>query len=187
MDATPGRSSGSRAWVSWIAPGLVGLVLTAAPAGAAPIKAHRTPAVRSAAVDRWEAYFRQALRAQSLRVTVPQALRNLRADSNGLLPQTAFVRYLQWRRSLNPRRFDLYHPRMGPLIGRDQIIRNTITPQVITPPKTNPQPQPLEPPKVPEPSSLAIAGCLVAAAWAGRRRRGSRAGEAQDGAGPGPR
>src|SRR5262249_50627198 len=43
---------------------------------------------------------------------------------NGILPNTPFVNYLLWRRSLNPARFDFYHPRLGPLLALDQFLKS---------------------------------------------------------------
>jgi hypothetical protein len=114
-------------------------------------------------------------------------MRSLRLQSNGLLPDTSFVSYLRWRRSLNPRRFDANHPNIAQLIIRDEANRPPITPTVVRPPTINPRPQPLEPPKVPEPSGIAVAGVLVAAGiLASRRerwRRSTRSGSDATGSG----
>ncbi|HEV3122529.1 MAG TPA: hypothetical protein VGY53_11530, partial [Isosphaeraceae bacterium] len=40
---------------------------------------------------------------------------------NGLLPDTPLVEYLRWRRSLNPARFDFYHPNVGPMLAQDAL------------------------------------------------------------------
>ncbi len=44
---------------------------------------------------------------------------------NGLLAPTAYHRYLQWRRALNPARFDHFHPILGPLLAEDNQLRNS--------------------------------------------------------------
>jgi hypothetical protein len=183
MDVTPGRVTrcavGPRAL-------LVGLVLLgglAAPCDAAPIKARRLPARAQTAANPWDAYFRRALNTRSLRVRVPAAMRPLRLQADGTLPETSFVQYLRWRRSLSPRRFDSFHPNLSSMLIRDQAVRPSVIPPippVVTPPTTtNPRPQPLLPPQVPEPSSvLVLAALFAAAAWA---RRGRRAGRAEMG------
>jgi hypothetical protein len=42
---------------------------------------------------------------------------------NGLLPLNSYYNYLRWRRSLAPKRFDHYHPNIGPLLAKDAEIR----------------------------------------------------------------
>jgi len=58
------------------------------------------------------------------------------APTNGLFPASAFLTYLQHRRSLNPARFDTYHPTLGPLLAEDQRLRGVVCPmpEVIMPP-----------------------------------------------------
>ncbi len=72
------------------------------------------------------------------------------------------VQYLEWRRDLNPARFDHFHPFVGPIL------------QSLLPPPTtvNPQPQELPPQfaSVPEPGTISIALGLLAAGAFGRRR-----------------
>lgn len=93
---------------------------------------------------------------------------------NGLLPDTPMIRYLKWRRSLNPERFDLNHPVLGPILEEDENIRNntnpTPQPGTTTPPPNNPgtpgsnppggTPPPDgdddPPPTVPEPASVIL-------------------------------
>jgi hypothetical protein len=149
----------------------------AVPASAAPMKAMRLHAVRSAAVDHWESYYRRALASHSKDVVVPGFLRSLSLQPNGMLPESAFVDYLRWRRGLAPQRFDANHPRISRMLIQDQLVRQTIkppvVPPVVVPRTTNPRPQPLEPPRVPEPSSFVIAATLLgAAAWWRRRKAG---------------
>jgi len=43
---------------------------------------------------------------------------------NGLLPDTPFYNYMRWRRSLNPARFDHYHPNLGPALAEDALLRS---------------------------------------------------------------
>lgn len=112
-------------------------------------------------------YFRWTLRTQTTRVVVPTALRELQPASDGRLPDWAFVDYLRWRRSLNPARFDFYHPRIG-LVLRNEPPVVPIQPDE---PPVRPQTQrPPAPPQVPEPSSaLVVVGLFGASWWACRR------------------
>jgi hypothetical protein len=127
-------------------------------------------------------FYRVALqRHQS--VAVPYRLRTLQAH-DGLLPETPFIEYLRWRRSLNPSRFDVWHPHMGRLLETDRIIRS----QVFTPPITsNPPavdaqppihvPRPDEPQilppgtSVPEPSTALMGLTMIGALAAWQRAR----------------
>ena len=106
---------------------------------------------------------------------------------SGLLPTTPLWNYLRFRRSLDPARFDFYHPRIGPLLDLDQRIRNELDnpqlPQEIVPPPPGgggggekpPVIPPVKPP-VPEPSSVILFMTGIAAmAWylvSHERRRG---------------
>lgn len=94
------------------------------------------------AFDRRFPQVAQALqRGTQLRVAAAQEVRPL----NGLLPDTPFNRYLHWRRSLNPTRFDFYHPRLGPILAEDQRLRETTNP---TPCPGETVPPPTDPPPV---------------------------------------
>ncbi|HWE40375.1 MAG TPA: PEP-CTERM sorting domain-containing protein [Isosphaeraceae bacterium] len=88
---------------------------------------------------------------QDIRLRV--GLEHLCAPINGLLPETPYINYLRWRRSLNPPRFDHYHPQIGHLLATDQTLRAAMPPgpvvqptsastapasQVILPPRTIP-------------------------------------------------
>jgi len=98
---------------------------------------------------------------------------------NGILPDNAQTRYLQFRRSLNPTRFDRYHASLGAILVEDQKLKTgvgcvggqliepppTITPTTGPPPTINPTtgtPSPTQqsgggPVRlVPEPGSLAL-------------------------------
>lgn len=61
------------------------------------------------------------------------------AALNGLLPDTPYINYLRWRRSLNPARFDYYHPTLGPILREDERVRNL-------PPPLDPEPGGVIPP-----------------------------------------
>lgn len=58
---------------------------------------------------------------------------------NGVLPNTAYYNNLRWRRSLNPQRFDFYHPILGAILEEDQRIRDL-------PPNCPPEPGGVIPP-----------------------------------------
>lgn len=109
---------------------------------------------------------------------------------HGSLPQTPFMNYLRWRRSLNHARFDHYHPLIGPLLGEDAAVRaksvippppigssDPSPPTTITdfglpggPPHHPPGNQPNGAPSVPEPASFALLGIGIGV-WFGIRRR----------------
>ncbi|HEU5116692.1 MAG TPA: PEP-CTERM sorting domain-containing protein [Isosphaeraceae bacterium] len=65
-----------------------------------------------------------------IRVAMAQGV----TPTNGLLPNTPLYNYLMYRRSLNPSRFDYYHPVLGPILGENQQIQT----------QTNPTPLPGE-------------------------------------------
>jgi len=71
---------------------------------------------------------------------------------SGLLPDTARTRYLQHRRSINPTRFDRYHPTLGAILAEDLALRTgqgCVSPEIITPPPTD---NGSNPPGVPSPN-----------------------------------
>jgi hypothetical protein len=76
---------------------------------------------------------------------------------NGILVPTAFVEYLAWRRSLDPTRFDQFHPAVGAELGQ---LPQTITP----PPGGTGGGGGTPPPSTPEPGSLLIAAVLIGSA-----------------------
>lgn len=184
MNATigqEGRFAYRRVARSLVLLGLAAIATTPA-ADAAAIRSRSTGTVTAAwATDSYGSYFRNALQQRSLKVNVPVSLRSLRTLGDGTLPETAFVEYLRWRRSLNPLQFDRWHPSVARMILRDQEIRRlreTVVrvPQVVTPTPGTPGVLPSVivkpvPPTVPEPSSVAIVGLLFAAAAWGRRWR----------------
>ena len=92
----------------------------------------------------------------------------------GDLSALPMISYLSWRRSLNPQRFDHYHPRLGAAIHRltplpPATVPETITPiPPTTPPLIPPSPQTVEP-SVPEPSTILMA--LLIGAWGVCSRR----------------
>ncbi len=121
----------------------------------------------------WQRYFTRALQQHQLNVKGPNALRVLSASPSGVLPHTAFVEYLQWRRGLNPARFDHFHPQLGQMLLQDQIARSTVPPPVVVP-KGPVEPGGVNPPppigpQVPEPNSGLIALVLIGAGVSARR------------------
>ncbi|MCA1684532.1 MAG: hypothetical protein LC745_00815, partial [Planctomycetia bacterium] len=92
--------------------------------------------------------------------------------SQGRLVDTPFVDYLFWRRSLDPTRFDVYHPNVGPELGQF-ALRPSAHPRATS---TVVSHRPLHPAaqNLPEPGTLAIAIVLVASrlAWRGRAEKG---------------
>ncbi len=130
-------------------------------------------------------YYQRAMTTQATNVNVPPILRAMAA--RGMYSaDTPLMQYLQWRRSLNPARFDYYHPRLGPSLAQTTWTPSptptppcTCTPcQQVQPqrePRTEPQGPPwTEPPAVPEPSTGVMALTLIGAAcWWRRRSRSS--------------
>jgi hypothetical protein len=102
-----------------------------------------------------------------LHVKIPMGIRLVVV--NGLLPDNPLVEYLRWRRSLNPARFDHWHPRIGPMLATDVRVRESLCthlePQVVVPPRTVPN-RPVT--HAPEPSTAGIS--LVLVAWAALAR-----------------
>lgn len=107
---------------------------------------------------------------------------------NGILPDNPHWRYLNFRRNLNPTRFDYYHPTLGALIVENQKIKtaqgcvaNELIPPpvVVVPPPGVPSAGPPAgggPPDVrpvPEPGSMILLalGTLVAIPYSLRRWR----------------
>jgi hypothetical protein len=66
---------------------------------------------------------------------------------NGLLANTAYHRYLKFRRSLDPSRFDHFHPILGPLLAEDMRLRSLMN--CPNPPPNFPPNPPLNPPPPP--------------------------------------
>ena len=103
----------------------------------------------------------------------------LRANAVCLLPDNDLVSYLTYRRGLNASRFDFNHPRTGPLLAENQLLRTippaVVAPMLIAPPAVPEIPAPgrISPQNIPEPSAWAIAALLIGAAF-GWRRRSSR-------------
>ncbi len=106
----------------------------------------------------WDRYFARALAQRTTTVQGPNAVRILSAFS-GNLPDSPFVDYLRWRRSLNPSRFDHYHPGLGSLLEEGNVSV-TVDPPVVPPIK----------PEVPEPSTWLL-GAVLAVAGIGAHRR----------------
>ena len=68
---------------------------------------------------------------------------------NGLLPNTPFINYLRWRRSLDPARFDHYHPQWASALGNDANLRAGLPPappsSTLQGPPAGPAPQIITP------------------------------------------
>ncbi len=86
------------------------------------------------------------------------------------------IEFLLWKQSLDPVRFDRFHPKIGPAI--DKLVKTTPTPSnVLSPPTTTPSSPPPSEGQVlapsaatPEPSTWLVAmGMTGWALW--RRRR----------------
>lgn len=94
------------------------------------------------------------------------------ATQNGVLVQTPFVSYLEWRRSLDPTRFDYYHPRIAGVLA--QFLTTPATPLGSTPGSTPATPMTTQPQNtVPEPGTFAATLTLFGLGlwWRGRLRK----------------
>lgn len=99
---------------------------------------------------------------------------------HGLLPNSVLVAYLHWKRSLNPARFDWFHPQWAPLLNQDLMARLALlnqpvlhSSQLIGPPPVPPGSILSSPPpthSTPEPSTALIGLCLASAAAVAKRR-----------------
>src|SRR4051794_26267469 len=122
-------------------------VLPASPAPASPIRHHSDPAPRRPARERdsLTAFLvgRPGLRP-SLRA--PRTLAEVRlAAADGLLTETPFVDELLRRRSLNPARFDHYHPRLGPILAAVPLRPPQVPARPLIKPTTSPPPRVVPP------------------------------------------
>lgn len=170
---------------SWVKAVAIGVTLCAASvAEAGPIrtaKLQQLKAQRAQVRAYWNNYYAEALKNHSMKVKGLNALKVLRVNPDGTLPQTPMVAYLQWRLSLAPARFARFHPQLAQMLVRDVTVRGNppTTPTNPVPGGVNPPP----PPQVPEPGSLLVAATLAAAAFGGRRIARRTVGVARSNAG----
>ncbi len=138
------------------------MLFAASAAEAHPIKRGRIR-IESTNQTRWQAFLSGGPTLWSVERPPPIPGHIHLATSGGLLVQTPFVFYLEWRHNLDPTRFDHYHPLLGPLIETTQSAQNlppvTIPPAPVTAPL--PPPATLSGPQgctnCPEPPAWAVA------------------------------
>jgi hypothetical protein len=104
-----------------------------------------------------------------------------RSLARGTASDNAMVQFLLWRQSLDPSRFDFYHPRLAvafaklksPTVSPGTVSTPTTLPATVVPPEVpNITPEAQVLPQVPEPSGLWIAlGMLAGGAWLGGKAR----------------
>jgi hypothetical protein len=127
--------------------------------------ANATPLIQGKSLAWWDQYYANALANRRTQgIQVPQVFRkSLRGITLGnALPDTPLVQYLQWRRSLNPARFDANHPSLARAVGGVVIVAPTDPPVIpINPNPGTVQPPPVIGPEIPEPSTLLIAATLA--------------------------
>jgi hypothetical protein len=188
MDERMGVERRSRVKGRWAWLGLALLVpIPVGPAEASPIRRpSQVQRMRLAASvttpgGYWDRYFAHALQVRSLRVQGPPALMVLSAAPAAQVSNSAFVDYLLWRRSLNPARFDFYHPFLAPILIQTQVPQppnipslpgSLLPPTTVIPstvPPDSPPDTPPPPPQVPEPSSWLVLLGMFTAAVAARR------------------
>ena len=134
------KSARRKASISTLGKALLGVALlgTFPPSSlrASPIR-HRQPQPRvrqARAADGFTSFLDggPVLRARARPPRVPAGLSL--AAVEGPAADASLLDYLQWRRGLNPERFDRNHPRIGPLLARQAIS----APVVVTPPIPTP-------------------------------------------------
>lgn len=147
------------------------LVTTTGPAAASPIRSHRHIVTEAQLGPRWRAFLAGGPSRWALRPSpaIPTGL-VLTYNSLGQIVDTPLAEYLKWRRSLNPTRFDRYHPYIGPPLAQT-LVPPPLTPTPTPTPPINPQPQI---PGVPEPASLLVGVVLMVAAATWRRHKAQR-------------
>lgn len=171
-----GRRFSTRRATVLILSGLVGLALTS-PARAAPLRGYALGALRGQAPlgPRWQRFLTGGPALWSVRQAPPFPSGRVLAQLSGHLVQSPFVRYLSWRRGLDPVRFDTFHPVVGPLLAKlPGPTAMAPPPPPVRPPTVNPAPQVV----VPEPNALLVGLCLASAAlgvgWRDRLARRDR-------------
>lgn len=179
-----GMTRPGRARVALIVVGLVALAAPTSPA--APIRPRqrqlRAATLRPPRADRTLGAFLAGgpqVWTGTRAPAFPAGIR-LRANAVGLLPDNDLVSYLTYRRGLNASRFDFNHPRTGPMLAENQLLRTippaVVAPMLIAPPDVPaiPAPARISTQNIPEPSTWAMAALLIGAAagWRWRSARG---------------
>lgn len=142
-----------------------------------PATSVRAMPIRSSLV-RWEQFVEGGPRVWKREHAPPLVLSVRRALQAAVMGRDAtvnpFVQYLTWRRSLNPARFDHWHPFLGPRIHEllphlPHVSRPSVSPHERPP--LHPEPQVIPP--VPEPDTILIAMALIGSGvwWRKRYRR----------------
>lgn len=149
----------------------------AGPAGASGIRRHHLIVVSSAQSlgPSWARFLsgRETLWESARPPAFPSGL--VLPTRLGRLVDTPFVDYLNWRRSLDPARFDHYHPNVGPELALP-APHLMPTPAATATGGGTKHPFRPAPQNLPEPGSLGIAVVLLGAGLAVRNRaRGRRA------------
>lgn len=138
--------------------------------------AQATP-IRSS-LARWETFVEGGPRIWKARHAPPLVLSVREALQQAVMGPAAtenpFVQYLMWRRSLNPARFDHWHPFLGPRIHELVPVVHHASRPSVSPherPPLHPEPQVIPP--VPEPDTILIAMALIGSGvwWRKRFRR----------------
>ena len=114
-------------------------------------------------------YWVRALEHHTLKLRGPRINRVAALNADGTVSETAFVRYMLWRESLSPKRFDSFHPDLAQIFGH---VRPSTIP-IQSPDFTPVEPGFVTPPTIPEPSTIAIALAMVLAVGIARRGRGN--------------
>ncbi len=108
---------------------------------------------------------------------IPHGTR-LAQNADGTVADTPFLEFLLFRRSLNPTRFDHYHPNVAPILASYLPPLPAVTPPTPAPQTVIPAPPPITPPAnqtVPEPSTWFMGVVMAAGATYARTRARRRA------------
>jgi hypothetical protein len=170
---------------------VLGLALVGTPGGrveASPIRQYQLTARAGAA---WSSYLAGGaqLWAQRAAPRITAGVRMAMAQALGSAnPRLSpWVQYLLWRQSLNPARFDRWHPQMVPFLSNLPPVKNVcpcpcttctpskpIKPQQHHGPGKTPSPGTILPPgpTVPEPNTLLISVALIGSGFLWRYHTG---------------
>jgi PEP-CTERM motif len=88
----------------------------------------------------------------------------LNTDTAAQAISNPMIEYLEWRRNLDPTRFDANHPNLSPAL--EQLLSSPSLPSNPPPPTSTPVQTPtlaqtVSPPTVPEPNSLLLAAAMT--------------------------
>jgi hypothetical protein len=148
------------------------LGLSAGSAEASPIRQYNLSARSATNLGNWSSFLAGGpsvwARRSAPRITggVRAAMAQALGSANSRL--SPWVQYLLWRQSLNPLRFNRWHPQMVPYLNLPPTTCpcsctpcKPITPQQVHKPPRTVTPGVITPPSTPEPNTVLISLCLI--------------------------